>query len=74
MDRSALLAQAHVLFNGFSAPEKITQSCFEFVRDEIKHGWDYKLAPITYKASSVLKFGTGFCYAKIIHDRKFKKW
>jgi transglutaminase-like putative cysteine protease len=60
----ALLAQALVLSKDLSAPEKITQSCFEFVRDEIKHSWDYKLGPVTYKASDVLKYGTGFCYAK----------
>ena len=42
----------------------ITQRCFEWVRDEIKHSWDYKLDPVTCKASDVLKHGTGYCYAK----------
>ncbi len=37
---------------------------FEFVRDEIKHSRDYQLNPVTCKASDVLKYGTGFCYAK----------
>jgi hypothetical protein len=60
----ALLAQAHALSDRVSTPEEITQKCFEFVRDEIKHSWDYKLNPVTYKASDVLKHGTGFCYAK----------
>lgn len=45
-------------------PEHITQACFEFVRDEIKHSADYGLDPVTCKASDVLKYGTGYCYAK----------
>ncbi|PLX69996.1 MAG: Cro/Cl family transcriptional regulator [Denitrovibrio sp.] len=40
------------------------KACFEFVRDEIKHSNDYKLNPITVKASDVLKHKTGYCYAK----------
>ena len=42
----------------------IIKSCFEFVRDEIKHSWDFKMNPVTCKASDVLKHGTGHCYAK----------
>ena len=37
---------------------------FEYVRDEIKHSWDYHLNPVTCKASEVLKHKTGYCYAK----------
>lgn len=44
--------------------EAIVRSCFEFVRDEIKHSGDHMLNPVTCKASDVLKYGTGFCYAK----------
>jgi len=40
------------------------KACFEFVRDEIKHSSDYKLNPVTVKASDVLKHKTGYCYAK----------
>ena len=43
---------------------EITNSCFEWVRDNIKHSWDYKMNPVTCKASDVLKHGTGYCYAK----------
>jgi transglutaminase-like putative cysteine protease len=43
---------------------EITKKCFEFVRDEIKHSWDYKCNPVTCKASDVLAHGTGYCYAK----------
>ena len=59
-----ILAQAKPLAHGTSSPEDITKRCFEFVRDEIKHSWDYQLNPITCKASDVLKHGTGYCYAK----------
>jgi transglutaminase-like putative cysteine protease len=60
----AVLAQAKMLAEGSSSPEEITRKCFEFVRDAIKHSWDYKLNPVTYKASDVLNHGTGYCYAK----------
>jgi len=43
---------------------KIAQKCFEYVRDEIKHSGDYKDDIITCKASDVLKYKTGWCYAK----------
>lgn len=42
----------------------IAKACFEWVRDNIKHSWDYKLDPVTCKASDVLKKGTGYCFAK----------
>jgi hypothetical protein len=44
--------------------EDIIRRCFEFVRDEIKHSWDYQQNPVTCKASDVLLYGTGYCYAK----------
>ena len=49
---------------GKSSDADIAKACFEWVRDEIKHSWDYKLDPVTCKASDVLKHGTGYCYAK----------
>jgi hypothetical protein len=60
----AVFKQAQVLSQGVSTPEEITKKCFEFVRDEIKHSWDYQQNPVTCKASDVLKYRTGFCYAK----------
>ncbi len=47
-----------------STKEEIAKACFEFVRDEVKHSGDYKLDPVTCMASDVLKYGTGYCYAK----------
>ena len=59
-----MFAQAKTLAGEVSEPEEITRRCFEFVRDEIKHSWDYEQNPVTCKASDVLKHGTGYCYAK----------
>ena len=42
----------------------IAKSCFEWVRDEIKHSHDFGLNPVTAKASEVLRERTGYCYAK----------
>jgi transglutaminase-like putative cysteine protease len=38
--------------------------CFEWVRDEIRHSYDFRLNPVTCRASEVLEHRTGFCYAK----------
>ena len=60
----AIVAQAAKLADGCADEEAIAKRCFEFVRDEIKHSWDYRLNPVTCKASDVLLHGTGYCYAK----------
>ena len=59
-----ILAQATALAEESLETKEIARKCFEFVRDEIKHSGDYKLNPVTCKASDVLKQGTGYCYAK----------
>jgi transglutaminase-like putative cysteine protease len=38
--------------------------CFQWVRDKIRHSFDYQLSPVTCNASEVLSAGTGYCYAK----------
>ncbi|WP_094227627.1 transglutaminase-like domain-containing protein [Methanolobus psychrotolerans] len=45
-------------------PIEIARFCFEFVRDEIKHSYDYRMNPVTLKSSEVLEHETGYCYAK----------
>ena len=40
------------------------KACFEWVRDNIFHSSDYRLDPVTCKASEVLHHKTGYCYAK----------
>ena len=44
--------------------ESTAKNCFEWVRDNIRHSSDYKMNPVTCKASDVLKYKTGYCYAK----------
>ncbi len=59
-----VLTKAKELAEGLSSDEEIAHKCFTFVRDEIKHSSDFKLNPVTCKASDVLKYATGYCYAK----------
>lgn len=42
----------------------VAKNCFEYVRDKINHSGDYKDNTTTCKASDVLKYKTGWCYAK----------
>lgn len=42
----------------------IAKACFEWVRDEIYHSVDYQMNPVTCRASDVLKYKTGYCFAK----------
>lgn len=59
-----IAAKAAELAEGCLNDEAIAKQCFEFVRDAIKHSWDYRMNPVTCKASDVLTHGTGYCYAK----------
>jgi transglutaminase-like putative cysteine protease len=56
--------KAAALAEGARTDLEITSRCFEFVRDQIKHSVDFKLNPVTCRASDVLRHGTGYCYAK----------
>jgi len=42
----------------------LARSCFTFVRDRIRHSWDFKQGPVTCRASDVLRYRTGYCFAK----------
>jgi transglutaminase-like putative cysteine protease len=55
---------AKLLSSGLLDEESISKKCFEWVRDNIRHSSDYKLNPVTCKASDVLIQKTGYCYAK----------
>ncbi len=63
-DHPAVAQKARELASGCSTDKQIAERCFLFVRDEILHSWDHKKNPVTLKASEVLSYGTGFCYAK----------
>ena len=60
----AVAAKAKQLASACAHEEAVVRTCFEFVRDQIKHSWDFKLNPVTCKASDVLTHETGYCYAK----------
>src|SRR6201998_1048603 len=57
-------SKALELAKGASGDLQISQRCFEWVRDRIRHSSDYKRNPVTCAASEVLAAGTGYCYAK----------
>ena len=59
-----ILELAHRLVATSQTTEEIAKSCFEWVRDEIHHSFDYQMNPVTCRASDVLKYKTGFCFAK----------
>lgn len=44
--------------------EEVAKNCFTYVRDNINHSGDFKNEITTCKASDVLKYKTGWCYAK----------
>ncbi len=60
----AVAARAQQLAADCASEEAVIRNCFEFVRDHIKHSWDFRLNPVTCKASDVLQHETGYCYAK----------
>ncbi len=63
-EHSLVKRKAQQLSQGVRDPTDIAKACFRYVRDEIKHSNDFQLNPVTCKASEVLEFNTGYCYAK----------
>lgn len=63
-DQSAVSVLARELAAGADDARAIAERCFVFVRDEIRHSVDYRMNPVTCKASDVLAHRTGYCYAK----------
>lgn len=59
-----ILACAKQITAECETPTAIAQACFEWVRDEIHHSVDYQMNPVTCRASEVLQYKTGYCYAK----------
>ncbi|MCG2991451.1 transglutaminase-like domain-containing protein, partial [Escherichia coli] len=54
----------NVLFNDELSELEKVKTAFEFVRDRISHSWDIQSTRVTCKASEVLKYKEGICYAK----------
>jgi len=63
-DHPDIKSLAEFLSSNCTTGESIAKKCFEWVRDNIKHSVDYKMNPVTCKASDVLQHKTGYCYAK----------
>jgi len=59
-----ILTLAKKLSTACKTDVEIAKNCFEYVRDNINHSGDYKDDITTCKASDVLKYKTGWCYAK----------
>ena len=57
-------AKAKELCRRIDKPVDIAKACFEWVRDQIRHGANVENGTVTCKASEVLKSGTGYCYAQ----------
>jgi len=60
----AVLELARTLAIGQDGVTAIVHTCFEWVRDEIRHSVDYQMNPVTCCASDVLHHKTGYCFAK----------
>ena len=59
-----IMKRAEKIAVGNETPISIAKACFEWVRDEIFHSCDYRMNPVTCKASDVLQHQTGYCFAK----------
>jgi transglutaminase-like putative cysteine protease len=63
-DDSNIQKLAFELSKDCKSDVEIAKNCFLYVRDNINHSGDYKDDITTCKASDVLKYKTGWCYAK----------
>ncbi|NEX63731.1 transglutaminase-like domain-containing protein [Noviherbaspirillum galbum] len=63
-DHPDVAALAKELALGAAGEFDLVRRCFEYVRDDIRHSSDFKLNPVTCRASEVLRHKTGYCYAK----------
>ncbi len=59
-----VLALAHQIASAHQTKIDIAKACFEWVRDRIHHSYDDRMNPVTCRASDVLKYRTGYCFAK----------
>nr|WP_324616314.1 transglutaminase family protein [Lusitaniella coriacea] len=63
-DNPRILDLAKTIAAECDTPEAIAKACFEWVRDRVHHSSDYRMNPVTCRASEVLQCRTGYCYAK----------
>jgi len=60
----AIIEKAGELKSGAASETEFVQKAYAFVRDQISHSWDIQSKRITRRASEVLYFKEGICYAK----------
>lgn len=61
---SLIKEKVEELYTGNQTEIEKAKIAFEFVRDEISHSWDIQGKRVTCKASDVLQYKEGICYAK----------
>jgi len=61
---SDISSKAKDLAAGKNSQARIAKSCFEWVRDNIKHIGDYNIQTVSCSASEVISSSSGICYAK----------
>ncbi|UOQ87554.1 transglutaminase-like domain-containing protein [Gracilibacillus salinarum] len=59
-----IMRTASNLFEASQTEIEKTETVFHFIRDQIDHVWDIQSRRVTSKASEVLQFKEGVCYAK----------
>ncbi|WP_231597596.1 transglutaminase family protein [Bacillus sp. SA1-12] len=57
-------SKVHELFYQEMSEVERVKTAFEFVRDQVSHSWDIQSNRVTCKASEVLQYKEGICYAK----------
>ncbi len=60
LDDREVSSVAKDLARSTTSEHELIRLCFEFVRDEIRHSADFKLNPVTSRASDVLRHKTGY--------------
>ena len=63
-EAESVRALAQELASGHASDVAKARACFEWVRDEVRHSHDHACNPVTCRASEVLQYRTGYCYAK----------
>ncbi|MBL0702225.1 MAG: transglutaminase domain-containing protein [Desulfosarcina sp.] len=61
---SDIIACSKELSKKCQSEHEIALKAFEYVRDHIKHSWDFQENKVTCTASEALEHKTGYCYAK----------
>ena len=63
-DSPYVYSKAGSLAAGSGGDVAVTQACYLFVRDQVRHSIDHDMGPVTLSASEALRHQVGFCYAK----------